>query len=50
MFHHDQLKRKQELMAVLFFGFFGIIGTYLGGALNISTLEFNKCVTKARGR
>lgn len=41
MFHHDQLKRKQELMAILFFGFFGIIGTYLGVALNISTLEFN---------
>src|SRR5699024_5759120 len=31
---HDQLNGKQVISAILFFGFFGIIGTYLGVALN----------------
>lgn len=39
--HHDKLERKQELTAILFFGFFGIIGTYFGVALNTNTLHFN---------
>lgn len=39
--HHDKLDRKQELTAILFFGFFGIIGTYFGVALNTNTLHFN---------
>jgi len=39
--HHDKLGRKQEVTAILFFGFFGIVGTYLGVALNTNTLQFN---------
>ncbi|MFJ7935106.1 LytS/YhcK type 5TM receptor domain-containing protein [Sporosarcina sp. NPDC096371] len=39
--HHDKLDRKQELTAILFFGFFGIVGTYFGVALNTNTLHFN---------
>ncbi|KAA0948865.1 sensor histidine kinase [Sporosarcina sp. ANT_H38] len=39
--HHDKLDRKQELTAILFFGFFGIVGTYFGVALDTNTLHFN---------
>src|SRR5690625_7210217 len=35
---HDQLNGKQVISAILFFGLFGIIGTYLGVALNPSAL------------
>ena len=41
MISHDELDGKQELIAILFFGFFGIAGTYLGVALDVSTLQFN---------
>lgn len=41
MIYHDKLNRKQELAAILFFGSFGIIGTYLGVAFNTSTTNFN---------
>ena len=41
MVRHDRLNRRQELTAILFFGFFGIVGTYLGIALNTDTLQFN---------
>ena len=30
MVQHDKLDRKQELTAILFFGFFGIVGRILG--------------------
>ncbi|WP_342539731.1 sensor histidine kinase [Sporosarcina sp. FSL K6-1540] len=43
--HHDKLNRKQELTAILFFGFFGIVGTYFGVALNMNTLHFNSVAT-----
>ena len=43
--HHDKLDRKQELTAILFFGFFGIVGTYFGVALNTNTLHFNSVAT-----
>ena len=43
--HHDKLNRKQELAAILFFGFFGIVGTYFGVALNTNTLHFNSVAT-----
>ncbi len=43
--HHDKLNRKQELTAILFFGFFGIVGTYFGVALNTNTLHFNSVAT-----
>ncbi len=39
--HRDKLNRKQEITAILFFGFFGIVGTYFGVALNTNTLHFN---------
>lgn len=41
LIHHDELNRKQHVTATLFFGFFGIIGTYIGVAFNTSTLHFN---------
>lgn len=41
MIRHDKLNRKQELTAILFFGSFGIIGTYLGVAFNTSTANFD---------
>lgn len=41
MVHQDSLDRKQEMTAILFFGFFGIIGTYFGVAFNTQTLNFN---------
>lgn len=41
MVHQDSLDRKQEMTAILFFGFFGIIGTYFGVAFNTHTLHFN---------
>ncbi|MHA6259254.1 LytS/YhcK type 5TM receptor domain-containing protein [Sporosarcina sp. CAU 1771] len=44
--HHDKLDRKQEVTAILFFGSFGIIGTYLGVALNADTLKLNSVATK----
>jgi len=43
--NHDKLNRKQELAAILFFGFFGIVGTYFGVALNMNTLHFNSVAT-----
>ena len=42
---HDKLDRKQELTAILFFGLFGIAGTYLGVAFNTDTLDFNSIAT-----
>lgn len=43
--HQDKLNRKQEITAILFFGFFGIVGTYLGVAFNLNTLHFNSVAT-----
>ncbi|MFD2629844.1 LytS/YhcK type 5TM receptor domain-containing protein [Oceanobacillus kapialis] len=41
MIHQDQLNRKQHYTAILFFGLFGIMGTYYGVALHTGTLGFN---------
>ncbi|WP_394190852.1 LytS/YhcK type 5TM receptor domain-containing protein [Paenisporosarcina quisquiliarum] len=41
MIHYNKLNRKQEVTAILFFGFFGIIGTYFGVAFNTVTHQFN---------
>src|SRR5699024_10569169 len=38
---HNHLERKHEITAIIFFGLFGVMGTYLGFALNISTSQFN---------
>ncbi|MFB4164177.1 LytS/YhcK type 5TM receptor domain-containing protein [Alteribacillus sp. JSM 102045] len=42
MFYQDQLNRKQQYIAILFFGFFGIIGTYSGLTFNTESLQFNR--------
>ncbi|SDN60233.1 two-component system, LytT family, sensor histidine kinase LytS [Psychrobacillus sp. OK028] len=41
LIYRDKLNRKQEITAILFFGFFGIVGTYFGIALDTNTLHFN---------
>lgn len=38
--HQDVLDRRQELTAILFFGLFGIFGTYFGVALDMQTFHF----------
>ncbi|MFE8700392.1 LytS/YhcK type 5TM receptor domain-containing protein [Cytobacillus sp. FJAT-54145] len=42
MIYKEKLSTKQQYNAILFFGFFGIIGTYTGLALSTETLEFNR--------
>jgi two-component system sensor histidine kinase LytS len=42
MIYQERLDRGQEYTAALFFGFFGIIGTYTGVTLSTDTLEFNR--------
>ncbi len=42
MIYHDKLNWKQQIIAILFFGFFGIIGTYSGITFNTDSLEFNR--------
>lgn len=41
MFAYDHLDRKQQVTAILFFGFFGIIGTYLGVSLHTTSFQYN---------
>lgn len=42
MFYQEQLNRQQHFTAIVFFGFFGIIGTYSGLSLNTESLQFNR--------
>jgi two-component system, LytTR family, sensor histidine kinase LytS len=42
MIYQETLNRKQQLTAIVFFGFFGIIGTYSGLTLNTDSLEINR--------
>ncbi|WNS75729.1 sensor histidine kinase [Bacillus sp. DTU_2020_1000418_1_SI_GHA_SEK_038] len=42
MIYQNQLNRKQQIIAILFFGFFGIIGTYSGLSLSTDSLQFNR--------
>lgn len=44
MIYQDQLRRSQQLWAILFFGTFGIIGTYIGVTFNAETFDFNRGV------
>lgn len=37
MIHRDKLSRKQEYIAIVFFGLFGIVGTYFGVAFDTKT-------------
>ena len=41
MIYSDQLARKQQYVAIGFFGFFGIIGTYTGFTFSTDSLQFN---------
>ncbi|WJY27080.1 sensor histidine kinase [Sporosarcina trichiuri] len=41
LIHQDTLTRRQKVNAILFFGAFGVIGTYLGVAFSTQTLHFN---------
>ncbi|WP_391559731.1 LytS/YhcK type 5TM receptor domain-containing protein [Robertmurraya sp.] len=41
MIYQEQLDRKQQYTAILFFGFFGIIGTYSGLTLSTESLHFS---------
>ncbi|WP_456272243.1 LytS/YhcK type 5TM receptor domain-containing protein [Bacillus sp. AK031] len=42
MVYQDKLRGRQQFVAILFFGFFGIIGTYSGLTFNTDTLDFNR--------
>lgn len=45
MIYQEQLNRKQQLTAIIFFGFFGIIGTYSGLTLSTDNLQFNRWIS-----
>jgi len=42
MMYQEELSRLQKLVAIVFFGFFGIIGTYTGLSLNTESMEFGR--------
>lgn len=42
MIHHENIGRKQQLLAILFFGSFGIIGTYSGVSFDTDSLQLNR--------
>lgn len=44
MIYQEKLDRKQQFIAIIFFGFFGIIGTYTGLSLSAETLSFDRWV------
>jgi len=46
MVHREQFDRRQQLTAMLFFGFFGIIGTYAGVTLSAANLQFDRWATE----
>lgn len=41
LIYHDSLNRRQQYFAIIFFGFFGIIGTYSGMSFSTDNLQFN---------
>ncbi|MDQ0415474.1 sensor histidine kinase [Mesobacillus stamsii] len=41
LIYHDSLNRRQQYFAIVFFGFFGIIGTYSGMSFSTDNLQFN---------
>jgi two-component system, LytTR family, sensor histidine kinase LytS len=44
MVYHDKLHKKQQITAILFFGAFGILGTYTGLTFSTETTQFDKGV------
>lgn len=45
MIYQEQLNRKQQLIAITFFGLFGIIGTYSGQTLNTDSLKLSRWIS-----
>ncbi|MCL6570114.1 MAG: histidine kinase [Bacillus sp. (in: Bacteria)] len=45
MIYQEKLNRKQQFTAIIFFGFFGIIGTYSGLTLSTDSLQFNRWIS-----
>ncbi|MEK4027529.1 sensor histidine kinase [Pseudobacillus sp. FSL P4-0506] len=45
MVYQERLDGPQQLTAIIFFGFFGIIGTYTGLSLSTESLQFNRWVS-----
>ncbi|ESU32216.1 hypothetical protein G3A_12190 [Bacillus sp. 17376] len=41
LIYHDSLNRRQQYFAIVFFGFFGIIGTYSGMSFSTDSLQFD---------
>ncbi len=46
MIHQERLDTQQQYKAIIFFGFFGIIGTYSGMALDTGTQQFDRWVAE----
>lgn len=42
MIYQEKLSKRQQFTAIVFFGFFGIIGTYTGLSLDTESLQFNR--------
>lgn len=42
MIYYEEINRRQQVTAILFFGFFGIVGTYSGLAFNMDSMEFDR--------
>ena len=42
MFYQDHFNHQQHILALIFFGSFGIIGTYTGLILSPESLQFNR--------
>lgn len=42
MIYHKEINRGQQYTAIVFFGFFGIIGTYSGLAFSTDSMEFDR--------
>ncbi|MBD1381351.1 sensor histidine kinase [Metabacillus arenae] len=42
LMRRDDISNRQQLFAIVFFGFFGVIGTYTGLTFNTESLEFNR--------
>ncbi|MBM7619403.1 two-component system sensor histidine kinase LytS [Bacillus tianshenii] len=45
LINRQQIDRRQQIFAILFFGFFGIIGTYTGLTFSTDTNLFNRWIT-----
>ncbi len=46
LINRQQIGRDQQFYAILFFGFFGIVGTYTGLTFSTETLGFNRWITE----